>query len=1001
MISRKYNILKIKLLILFCGLIVSLSATPVWENRYRTTGDNSDRFEAVAPAESGNLVAVGYTVKEGNYKDFLVVKLNPNGDTLWARTKNGPGLGNDEAYLVAVDVLNNIYVAGYVEGINTEDDIYLLKYDASGNLLWSVAWDNSSASLDDYPTDMVLDGSGNIYICGNTEPDIIPGSSDFITLKYSPSGSLLWQSIYSRPGVFGGKDEATAIAVDALGDAYICGRSSNGIDDDFATLKYAAATGTAMWSTPAIYNGNFGDDRAADLVLDPLGAFVTVTGRSENASGDDDVRTIKYTTAGLFQWTRAYNSPYQENDRGLALTSDASGNIYIAGQSDINTSGLFNYDYLALKYNTSGTLLWSALEGHPAQQNDIPTEIALTSGGNVVLTGYGDRNPDPLTEYYSVMTVAWNDAGVRQFVNFQAGTKSNSDNEGDAVVIDPATGNIIVVGYVENNISQKDALVAAYTSAGGVLVWKKEMNFKGDFTSSFRSVVTDNSLRAAAVGYAVVENDDRDALIAVMDNSGQTSCTYTFNGSNDEDDEFNAIVQDAAGFIYAAGYTKTIDQKSNYLLIKYNPALCDTVWTRQYNYSANQSDRAEDLTIDAQGNVYVTGRSDSEINDTLDNNDVVTIKYSPAGTVLWTQRFNGTGNLRDEPSKILLDNAGAVLVCGRTENLQNDDFFVIKYDPNTGSPVWNSPATYNGPFSNDDRALDMSVDASNNIFVIGYSQTGQGTSSDDGALVRFNSGGSQTGVFSYDGTGAGDDQGIAVAINSANEVVAVFLSDADGDPAVSNFNMVTFKLDNSLANFLWSQPAEFDGAIGGDDFPVKLAVAPSGDIFVSGNTEALITPTSVNYDMLVVRYDNASGAQTWLTTYDGPASGDDEANAILLNGTALTVAGFSEGIPTLQRDAVVLRYDLSTGIPVLQSDAVKLMVYPNPSSERLFVALPVSGQSNGLLRIYSPEGKLVYNQWMNGEALVSLSLGSWSNGVYEAVFTAGNEVLRSSIIVQR
>ena len=41
MISREYNMLKIKLLILFCGLIVSLSATPVWENRYRTTGDNS------------------------------------------------------------------------------------------------------------------------------------------------------------------------------------------------------------------------------------------------------------------------------------------------------------------------------------------------------------------------------------------------------------------------------------------------------------------------------------------------------------------------------------------------------------------------------------------------------------------------------------------------------------------------------------------------------------------------------------------------------------------------------------------------------------------------------------------------------------------------------------------------------------------------------------------------------------------------------------------------
>ena len=88
---------------------------------------------------------VGYTTKPGNYRDFLTVRVNGNGDTLWVRTKNGAGSGNDEALLVRVDANNNVYVAGFADGGNTQDDIYVLKYDINGTLLWDTTWNNSSA----------------------------------------------------------------------------------------------------------------------------------------------------------------------------------------------------------------------------------------------------------------------------------------------------------------------------------------------------------------------------------------------------------------------------------------------------------------------------------------------------------------------------------------------------------------------------------------------------------------------------------------------------------------------------------------------------------------------------------------------------------------------------------------------------------------------------------------------------------------------------------------
>ena len=132
--------------------------------------------------------------------------------------------------------------------------------------------------------------------------------------------------------------------------------------------------------------------------------------------------------------------------------------------------------------------------------------------------------------------------------------------------------------------------------------------------------------------------------------NGDTLCRYRYNGSNDDDDELSAVGIDASGYVYAAGYTKSIDQKSDFFTMKWDPATCDTVWTRKYNGAVSQADRIEDMVVDPAGFVYVTGRSDTDLNDTLDNNDIVTIKYDANGNQLWLRSYNGTGNLRDEPS---------------------------------------------------------------------------------------------------------------------------------------------------------------------------------------------------------------------------------------------------------------------------------------------------------------------------------------------------------------
>src|SRR5262249_4777325 len=69
------------------------------------------------------------------------------------------------------------------------------------------------------------------------------------------------------------------------------------------------------------------------------------------------------------------------------------------------------------------------------------------------------------------------------------------------------------------------------------------------------------------------------------------------------------------------------------------------VWVRNYNGTANGDDSAIAVGTDASGNAFATGISAGAGSFS----DFVTIKYSPAGVALWTNRYNGPANLDDQP----------------------------------------------------------------------------------------------------------------------------------------------------------------------------------------------------------------------------------------------------------------------------------------------------------------------------------------------------------------
>jgi hypothetical protein len=182
---------------------------------------------------------------------------------------------------------------------------------------------NGPGNNDDIATDITVDGSGNVYVTGQSHGS---GTNyDYATIKYKPNGDTAWVRRYN--GLDNGDDVAYAIAVDGSGNVCVTGFSEgSGTSKDFVTIKYYA-NGDTTWVRR--YNGldNY-DDRAWDICLDDSGR-VYVTGTTGYATGLDDFLTIAYYPNGDTAWLRTYDGSGNGYDQPSAVTVDDSMVCYL------------------------------------------------------------------------------------------------------------------------------------------------------------------------------------------------------------------------------------------------------------------------------------------------------------------------------------------------------------------------------------------------------------------------------------------------------------------------------------------------------------------------------------------------------------------------------------------------------------------------------------------------------------------------------------------------
>ncbi len=237
--------------------------------------------------------------------DAFVLQLDANGNHL--RNLQFGGTGFDEILALGVDGSGNIYVTGGFDGIIDLDpaagttnytadgsDIFVSKYNGSGNLVWGGQMGGPGT---EFGKAIGVDGSGNVYVTGKFTGtvDFDPGSggtshtaggfSDAFLTRLDANGSLIWATKVGGPGL----DEGTALTIDALGSI--------------------------------VWTGGF-----QDTVDFEIGGGVT---NLYNELGTD-IFVAKYNPNLSFGWAK--NMGGNGTDWGYAIALDGNDNVCLTGQ---------------------------------------------------------------------------------------------------------------------------------------------------------------------------------------------------------------------------------------------------------------------------------------------------------------------------------------------------------------------------------------------------------------------------------------------------------------------------------------------------------------------------------------------------------------------------------------------------------------------------------------------------------------------------------------------
>jgi uncharacterized delta-60 repeat protein len=880
-------------------LVVKVAADgsgPAWTAATFDLDGGQDVATAVAVDRQGDILVTGYGVNGSSF-DIHTIKYNGNtGEVLWQDTW-GSSSANDYVTAIAVDSLNNVYVAGYTQsqGGSGPDDCLLIKYspdgtNPDGTPLWIATWNHASVGGHDRVY-AIAAGPDGVALTG--ESQTAAGNFDLLTLKYGFDGAPTWTQERRYLSAAGGSSLGNAVQMDAAGNVVVAGYVYNGSDakKDFWVAKYPAGDGPALWAPPPVDNGF--NDEALALAIDESGD-VYATGTTFLLSTSKDIQTVRYDgTTGSQVWTKTYNSFDGNNETALALTVDPGGDLFVVGYLDYATTG--EDDFLVLKYRNvknqdgigSATLLWASTAGSGAR-NDRAIGLGRHDG-QVLVAGWSDRGTAELPDI-DYIALGYDAAGLDPPTGLTAQVVSNTQ---------------ISLGWQDNSANNEEFIIqrrawdiGEWTEAGRVgadVIVFPDGGLDPDTRYTYR-VLAANSTQGTS------NPSDPVTVRTTIISYDPPAWQFLFNSGDNDYPAGIAVGPDAHPVV--TGDSFTLDSAADYYTIKLDRTLATELWHGSYDDPDSESDYAKAVAVDATNQVIVTGFASLYADGGAGNtNDIYTLWYAADGlprdvdgnsVKLRGDPYNGPSGSDDRSSAVAtaVDNSNNSVVVGYGKNADlNDDLYVIKFRSDR-SRAW-AATPYNS--GGDDYPAAVAIDRNGDIFVGGYSWNG--SSQDFFAAKYQGSDGVMLWKAAFDQAG-GSDYIEDLAVDAAGHLyVTGYSVNASG-----NGDFYTIKFDgagdgipvNGVAGgrILWQQG--YDG--GGYDKAEAIRVDPvTGEILVAGTTFR----GAGNQDFHVIRYtaagESGAGKVVWAKTLDQPTNDSVAAMDVDWSGTACVVGVAATG----------------------------------------------------------------------------------------------------------
>jgi gliding motility-associated-like protein len=366
-----------------------------WARQYG--GADVDIPFSIKITTDGGTVVAGYTdSKNGDispqpnreYWDLWVLKLDKCGSIQWEKSFGGTNYESardvvqtkDNGYIVAGET--NSTDGGVVSGYGGTKDIWILKIDANGLLLWQKRYGGNGLDIANH---IHLNDDGSFYVTASSSSNDgnitgnhgTAGYTDGVLMKLDASGNLLWSKC------FGGSKNEEFFDMEIInGRTYLAG-FANSTDGDIPPqqknydiwLLALDANGNKIYSK--VYGGSQNDvaysmTKGNDGSLTLAGYTTSNDGDISGAKGSQDYWVININPSnGKLNWQKVLGGT--DADYASSVITDADGGYIVGGISYSNNGDVANPlgkgDYWVVKLSATGNVLWKQNIGGSGNDN--------------------------------------------------------------------------------------------------------------------------------------------------------------------------------------------------------------------------------------------------------------------------------------------------------------------------------------------------------------------------------------------------------------------------------------------------------------------------------------------------------------------------------------------------------------------------------------------------------------------------------------------------------